>query len=365
MRRIVIHYRTISDLIRSYIIPEIDKRIKSRRINQKELPFEINQFRILQSAKQSDNKIELNNEVKLIYEAKLKRKKEINELITLDDIYIETCNFLAPQVDEGEEAAFIYYKSLYFNFFLAFDCTPNIPEKYLIDKKPSKIPFPVLDFINHKRFYEVVKPIEKLKILSDNNWPPAPGYYPYILLNLHRNPEVINNGKLLDLISKYYNKNYFKTELDKWQEVNFCKNRINYIKRSIDANFKNDYISSIYIIVPQFEGIIKDYLNECNVKVPKGFSDCVKKLKSLVLSRKLILFPVELFETIFNYLEAGSFWKSINNISDPTEMVNRHGIAHGIFTGFECKAISLKYLILMDTLSFILLHDKILTGSLQ
>ena len=54
-RRIVIHYRTISDLVRSYIIPEIDKRIKSRKITRRASPFEINQFRILQSAKQSVN----------------------------------------------------------------------------------------------------------------------------------------------------------------------------------------------------------------------------------------------------------------------------------------------------------------------
>jgi hypothetical protein len=46
-------------------------------------------------------------------------------------------------------------------------------------------------------------------------------------------------------------------------------------------------------------------------------------------------------------------------------MVNRYGIAHGIFTGFECESISLKYLILLDSLSFVLLHDRMLVGSLK
>ncbi|MFA4904187.1 MAG: hypothetical protein WC600_15750 [Desulfobaccales bacterium] len=358
------YHRTISDLVRSFIIPEINKRIETLKIDPKDLPIEINQFRILQPAQKSITVIELNEEVRLICEVKLKREKGINELITLDDIYPETCNFMTSQIYEGEKAAFFYYKSLYFNFFLAFDCTPNIPEKYNIDDKPSAIPFPLLDFINNKRFFEKIKPIEKLVFLSYNNWPPAPGYYPYILLNLPENPEAIDNDKILDLISEHYNKEYFKRKIKQWEELGFFSKRIQYIKRAIDAHFQNDFICSIFVIVPQFEGIIKDYLMECNVSIPNSFINCVIKLKSLVLSRKLILFPIEIFKTIFDYIETGSFWKSTNNISDQSEMVNRHGIAHGLFTGFECKAISLKYLILMDTLSFMLLHDKILTGAL-
>lgn len=359
------YHRTISDAVRIFIIPEIDRRLKSGKIKQNRLPIEIDQFRVLQPAKQLINIIELNNEVKLIYEAKLKRRKEINELITLEDIYPETCYFLTPEIYEGEEATFWYYKSLYFDFFLAFDCTPNIPERYKNAQTTSKITFPLINFINHKRYMEVIKPIEKLRTLSDNNWPPAPAYYPDILLNIHNNPEIINNENFVDLVFKYYNNEYLETRLNDWKKLGLFTNRISYIRRSIEAHFKNDFISSIYIIVPQFEGIIKNYITECNHKAPNGFSGCVKILKNIVFSRKLLLFPKEIFEIIFSYLDSGSFWKSSKTISDPTEMVNRHGIVHGFFTGFECKAISLKYLILMDALSFILLHDKIMTGSLQ
>ena len=40
----------------------------------------------------------------------------------------------------------------YILIFISFDCTPNIPKKYSIDKKPSKIPFPFLILLIIKDF---------------------------------------------------------------------------------------------------------------------------------------------------------------------------------------------------------------------
>jgi hypothetical protein len=365
MGRIVSYYRRISDSVRLFIMPELDRRIKTGNIDRKDLPIELNQFRVLLPIKQSNPIIEFNNEVNLLTEIKLKRKKKINEFITIDDIYPETCFFLTPQVYEGEEAAFWYYKSLYFDFFIAFDFTPNIPEKFKNGHEASKIPFPLLNIINNKRYLEEIKPVEKLRALSDNNWPPGPAYYPDILLNIHQNPAIISDDNFINMVSSHYSYDYFLKKIKQWAELGLFLNRIPYIRRSIDAHFQDDFICSIYVIVPQFEGIIKDYLSECNNQITNGFSDCVKNLRRMIYSRNIILFPFEIFETIFNYLEVGSFWKNTKTISHKTSMINRHGIAHGLFTEFECKEISLKYLILMDALLFIILHDKIMAGSLQ
>ena len=76
------------------------------------------------------------------------------------------------------------------------------------------------------------------------------------------------------------------------------------------------------------------------------------------------MFPSEVLEIIFDYLSNGSFWKKTDTISNPLTTINRHGIAHGIYTGFESEEISLKYLILLDLLSFILLHDKMLQNTI-
>jgi hypothetical protein len=228
----------------------------------------------------------------------------------------------------------------------------------------SKSRYPILEFINAKNFRETVKPTEKLKLLSDNNWPPAPGYYPQVLLELYRKPEIINEPAFLEIVSKSYSTDYWDNRFVFWQETNFFPDRLQYLKRAITAHFDKDYIASIYVLVPQFEGIIKDYLTKTGNTPKEGFIDCVKDLRALILSRKILMFPKNIMETIFDYLRDGSFWKDTSTVPDPQSIINRHGIAHGFFTGFECEEISLKYLILLDALFFILLHDKMLTRSI-
>jgi len=362
----MIKFRTISQLIKVSILPEIEKRIQEGTISATDLPIELNQFRIIQR-KLSDGNIlpiiELNQEVSVVAKVEFKRSVSPGKSLTLDDIYPEK-SFIEPPIYNGEPAAYFLCKSLIFDYMLIFDCRPNLPGFLQEELEKAKIRYPILVFVNAKKYLDFVRPFEKLKNLSVSNWPPAPGYYPQVLLQVHRNPTIVQDEAFIEIVSDSYNRDYWNTRIDFWKETDFFPKRLHYIRRALDAHFQQDYICSIYVIVPQFEGIIKDYLTKCGITPPNGFVDCVKELKKLILSRKVLLFPREIFETIFEYLEAGSFWKNTRTISDPTAMVNRHGIVHGLFTGFECKEISLKYLILFDALSFVLLHDKILTHSL-
>jgi len=360
----VLKYRSISDLVKIFLLPEINKRINEGSINETELPYAINQVRVVQPNENATTIVELNEEATLITRIKLKRPMQVGEIVTLNDIYPEECFFITPCTHQDKPAAFWYYKSLYFDFYLAFDCTPNLPTEFFERIGQSKIKFPLLDLINYKRYAEVVKPNEKIKLLSLNNWPPAPAYHPHVFLEIHNNPRIINDDNFIEVVSNSYHIDYFKKRIGFWEETEFFPDRIQYIKRAIDAHFQEDYICSIHVLVPQFEGIIKDYLNKCEDRPPNGFSDCVRQLKQLVFSRKIVLFEKEVFDTVFSYLQTGSFWKNTNTIDDPSNIINRHGIAHGCFTGFECKGISLKYLILLDSLCYVLLHDKILTNSL-
>ncbi len=108
---------------------------------------------------------------------------------------------------------------------------------------------------------------------------------------------------------------------------------------------------------------MKDYLRLCGNNPPNGYIDCVRKLRSIVLSRKVVCFSRDILDSIFDYLEDGSFWKNTSTISDSTSSINRHGVVHGVFTGFESEAISMKYLMLLDALSFVILHDRMLTDA--
>lgn len=362
----MIKFRTISHLLEIYVLPEVEKRIKDGTIKGSDLPLEVNQFRLIQKKLPNGNMlsiVEINKEVNLRIQVKVKRSVSAGESLTLKDIYPEEC-FISPPVYDGKPTAYFLCQSLFFNYFLFFDLELNLPDITEDELKENKIPYPILEFINTRNFKKVVRPLEKIIILSDNNWPPAPGYYPQVLLELHKDPTIINSPNFLEIVSNSYGTPYWDKRFAFWQETNFFPNRLPYLKRALDAHFNKDYIASIYVLVPQFEGIIKDYLIKCGGTPVGGFQGYIKDLKDLILSRKILMFPRKVFETIFDYLATGSFWKRTDTVSDPATTINRHGIAHGVFTGFECEEISLKYLILLDSLSFVLLHDKMLTKSI-
>lgn len=361
----MIKFRTISHLLKIFVYPEVEKRIKKGTIKESGLPLELFQFRAIQR-KLPDGKVlpivELNQEVNLKIEVKAKRQISAGEPLTLNDIYPEEC-FISPPVYDGQPAAYFLCQHVFFDYLLLFDCRPNVPS-IAEDLKKIKNPYPILDLINNKDLYDTIKPIEKIEILSNNNWPPAPGYYPQVLYDLHKDPTLINSPDFLEVVSKAYGTSYWAERFAFWDKTNFFPKRLPYLKRALDAHFNKDYIASIYILVPQFEGIIKDYLIECGQKTNGGFKDYIKGLKELIFSRKILMFPRGVFEMAFEYLETGSFWENSYKIKSPSTTINRHGIAHGVFTGFECEEISLKYLILLDLLSYILLHDKMLRQSI-
>ena len=363
----MIKFRTIPHLLEIFVLPEIEKRLKSGQIRDGELPIELYQFRAIQR-KMPDGKVlpivELNDEVKLISKVKTKRAVSAGEPLGINDIYPDEC-FIVPPSYDGKHAAYFLCQRLMFDYFLYFDCRPNLPNVTEKELEESMGRYPILDFINAKSFKEIVKPEEKIRILAEANWPPAPGYCPSAFVALHQDPNSITQPEFVKIVSKAYDRPYWDRRISFWEETNFFPERIQYIKRAVNAHFDKDYIASIYILVPQFEGIIRDYLESRGTTPAEGFQGYISQFKNLVFSRGVIMFPKNIMEIIFNYLETGSFWMRHScSVQDPKSMINRHGIAHGVFKGFECEEISLKYLILLDALSFILLHDKILTRSI-
>lgn len=361
----MIKFRTIGQLLNLYVLPEIEKRIAEGNIEESELPLNVFQFRAIQKKISEDKAqpiVEINEEVNIIAEIKAKREINAGESINLGDIYPDQC-YILPPVYEGKPAAYFLCQSTFFDYFLTFDCRPNFPDITKDFQKMKNI-YPILDLINNKKFYDNIKPIEKIELISKNNWPPAPGYYPNVLLELHKDSTIIDSPGFLEIVSNAYGMSYWESRFTFWEETNFFPERLPYIKRAVNAHFTKDYIASICVLVPQFEGIIRDYLTECEQNIGGGFKDRLETLENLVYSRKVLMFPKQVFDTGFEYLKTGSFWDKSYRIKNPSTTINRHGIAHGIFTGFESEEVSLKYLILLDLLSYIILHDKMLTQNI-
>jgi hypothetical protein len=123
-------------------------------------------------------------------------------------------------------------------------------------------------------------------------------------------------------------------------------------------------MGSIYILVPHFEGIVGDYLQSCGQKPVSSFKGRLQQLKRIIHSRRVLLYPRHVLEVVIQYLETGTFLTNTRNISDPQIQINRHGILHGEFHDFENQEIALKYLVLLDGLAFVLLHDMMVSRSI-
>ena len=226
------------------------------------------------------------------------------------------------------------------------------------------MPYPLAEFAQARDFLQVIRPAEKFRQLADAGWPPAPGYFPNVLAFVHKNPDSLQDGSIVRAVTGAYGRDLWRRRLDLWTEAKFFPGRLEYIRKAIEEYLEEDWVSSTYVMVPQFEGIIRDYLARNDVPPGAKFKDQIGQLKAMVLSRKILLFPRQVLELILQGLETGTFWRKTRQIGDPQQEVNRHGIAHGVFTGFECREIALKYLVLLDGLGMLLLHDKILRNSM-
>jgi len=124
----MIQYRTMSQLLTNWVLPEIDKRIGEGKIKGSDLPIAVSQFRVIWRQLldgESVNIVEVNEEVKLVAKVKLTRTVTEGELLTLDDIVPEECFIQAPTYD-GKPAAYILCQSLNFDYFLCLDLEPNL-----------------------------------------------------------------------------------------------------------------------------------------------------------------------------------------------------------------------------------------------
>ena len=351
-------YRPVSQMLQLFVLPEIDSRVGSGAIAEASLPLQVHTFRVVQPG--PGHIVELNEEVQLKFQVKVKTAVEAGQPVRLADIYPDS-SALQPPVVDGTPKSYFLLQSGFLNLQTMFDFTQGAPDG--IEPSPP-MQFPIAEFAYMQEFLKTVKPVEKFKQVANLDWPPAPGYFPNVIAYAHDNAKKLGGPEFADTVSATYNEQLWQTRMDLWTEAKFFSGRLDYIRKAVDEYFEGDWISSIYVIVPQFEGIIKDYLKAVGKVPQKRFKGLVDQLRTLVFSRKVLLFPSPVLGLILDFLKTGTFWSGTANICDPRQQVNRHGIVHGVFTGFEARDIALKYLVLMDALALVMLHDRIVSGVL-
>jgi hypothetical protein len=357
-------YRPMSQLLRLYVVPEIDARVAAGTLRPADLPFQVYQFRFLQSGGKSA--IEINDDVHIVGSVKLTRSMSIKagQPLTLADIDSEDC-LMEPPTLEGTGAAFFLCRSQFLNFMTMFDFTPNAPPHPSgVESEERPMRYPIAEMAEAEAMFAVMDPTEKFKELADASWPPGPGHVPNVLWHIHNDAGSLQDPGFGDVAATSHSEAYWKRQVDFWTATDVFGDRLKYVTESIGAYLAGDYITSIYVLVPHLEGIVLDYLTAAGVAPRYRVESRVEDLKSLVLSRKVLMFPRSVLDRIFTFIETGSFLSETSKIKDPATEVTRHGIAHGIFKNFDNRDIALKYLILLDALAYVILHDKLLAGTL-
>jgi hypothetical protein len=354
--------RPMSQMLRFYVVPEIERRIAAEVLKPGQLPFRVHQFRYLNGDGQ--HLIEINDEVKLLAEVKTTRAIAAGEELTMADIHPKEV-FLKPPTVNGKPAAFFLCLSEYLNFITMFDFTPNAPPDPSGEAHEQwAMKYPLADMVQAQRLHQAMNAADQYRRLGDASWPPSPAYYPGVLWRAHNEPGFLASPACAEAVAAVCGPAYWRQRLDFWSQTDFFKDRHTYVKKAVDEYLAADYVSSIYVLVPHVEGIVKDYLDAAGITPPDGFKSSVHALKNLVLSRKVLMFPRSVLDEVFKFIETGTFLANTANVTDAGKEVTRHGIAHGVFKNFENRDIALKYLILLDALGYVMLHDKVLAGTL-
>ena len=349
-------YRPVSQMLQIFVLPEIGRRVRSGAIAAAGLPLHVHQFRVVQPG--PGHSVELNEQVQLRVRVKPRKAMKVGQTVHLDDIDVDSA-VLGPPIVDGMPRSYFLLRSAFLNFQIAFDFTQSES-----DEIRQLMPVPIADFVRMREFLEAVKPVDKFRQLATINWPPAPGYFPNVIAYAHRNPGKLQESEFADTVSATYNVKFWQQKMALWKEAQFFPGRLRYIQKAVDEYLEGDWISSIYVLVPQFEGIVKDYLLVAGESSESGFKDMVSQLGALVFSRSILLFPAPVLELILGFLKTGTFWRDTAKIDDPRHEINRHGIVHGAFTDFETRDMALKYLVLLDALALLILHDKMVSGTL-
>ena len=354
-------FRPLSQMIPLLVVPSIDEKLASGGITATSLPIEIKRLQILWPPSAAPI-VQINDEVQInVVGLPARTDIKLGDPVYASDI-VPGSERLAPPTINGAPVAYMLFFSSFMDLRLYFDFTPNTS-----DPRPDATMMPryeLQELAARRSFIQANPPEILLARLKQLGWPPSPTYYPSLVQAMDQpggdTPEMISST-----IIALHRAEYWRKRVVLWKELRIFSTRTPYICNAVEEYLEGDYISAIYVAVPQFEGIINDYVRFSGGTLALQFRNTLCEFKRLIESRKVLLFPRFVLNLVVDFIESGSFWNNTSTITDPRQEVNRHGIAHGVFTGFETQELALKFLILIDCVAFILLQDQLVRGVLN
>ncbi len=353
-------YRPLSQMIPMIVIPAIDQKVASGVISATALPIELKRLQILWPPS-APPVVQVNDEVQMIVEGVARRDVKAGDPIYTTDLVAGTARLIPPTVNEAP-VAYLLLLSSFMDLRFYFDFSPNAPSWN--PETQMKPPYEFQEFAARDSFIQAHPPMPLLTRLKQLGWPPSPTYYPS-LVHAMAQPGGETPQMISSTIIAIHGPQYWARRIALWSELKIFSTRTTYIRKAIEEYLESDYASAIYVAVPQFEGLINDYVRSSGGSVASKFRDTLGEFERLIVSRKVLLFPRFALKLVVDFIDSGSFWNNTSTIADPTQEINRHGIAHGVFTDFETQELALKFLILFDCVAIILIQDQLIRGVLN
>lgn len=354
-------FRPLSQMIPMLVVPSIDEKVANGAISAATLPIEIKRLQILWPPS-GVPVVQLNEEVQInVVGLPVRTDIKAGDPVYASDI-VPGSERLVPPTINGLPVAYMLFFSSFMDLKLYFDFTPNAP-----DPRPEAAMMPryeLQELAARRNFIQANPPETLLARLKQLGWPPSSTYYPTLVQTMAQ-PGGDTPAMIASTITALHGPQYWTRRIAIWEELRIFTTRTPYVRKAIEEYLEGDYVSAIYVAVPQFEGLINDYVGSAGGAVASRFRDTVTEFKRLIESRKVLLFPGFALTQVVDFIDSGSFWNNTGTIANPQQEVNRHGIAHGVFTGFETQELALKFLLLLDCVAFILLQDQLIRGVLN
>lgn len=354
-------YRPLSQLIPTLVLPAIDVKVANGAILPTALPIELKRLQILWPSSGAPV-VQVNDEVQIhVVGLPTRTNLKAGDPIHASD-FVPGSERLVPPTINGVPAAYLLLFSSFMDLRVYFDFSHNAPGGN--PHAPVMPPYELQELAARRDFIQAHPPETLLARLKQLGWPPSPTYYPTLVQTMAQTGGD-TPAMIASTITALHGPEYWTRRIALWEELKIFSTRTPYVRKAIEEYLEGDYVSAIYVAVPQFEGLINDYVASAGGTVAGGFRNTVIEFKRLIESRKALLFPRFALTHVVDYIDSGSFWNNTSTIANPNQEVNRHGIAHGVFTGFETQELALKFLLLLDCVAFILIQDQLIRGALN
>lgn len=279
-------------------------------------------------------------------------RKRINagDPITREDIAdIREIVFIEPELKEASYLGVIYIFSIGWRRGLYYDFT-SIAKGRSTPISINNIKNLLASFYAHMIFPEIHRLYPEIKEELIKN-----GWFPFIRISgknfellcgaiKHKYPLAEVSLEIIDS----FDGQYLNDMLNAWMNKDHFKNHEAIIRKVIDEFLEGDYISSIHILYPRIEGLMRHiYLGE---EAKANSSNLAKKLTSIG-KKKTNEFGLFFPEDFNEYLQ--TFYFSSFDLEKGDVNLSRHSLAHGVAKESDFNKIkAFQAILIMDQISF-------------